>query len=227
MSAVLEAIRGLGVDEGEIRTQRVDLHPRYAHPESEPRAQAQPQQPRITGYVATNQVLVTLDDVGMVGRMIDAGIAAGANHVSGIQFRLSDPESVHREALRLAIEKARREAQAIAEALDETAGRHHERLRHPAAPALRRPRRGLRRRGDADPGRAGRADRAGECEYHLPHRSLTRKPRAPPPPISAARDEPNPARSAANGASALLVDPTHHPIAHRHARDLLRKGLTG
>lgn len=118
MNRVLEAIRGLGIDRSMIQTRRVELNPRYAQMDRG----MEMQEPRITGYVATNQVVVTLDDVGMVGRVVDAGIAAGANRVNGISFQLRDPESAHHEAIRLAVQKARREAQVVADALGERLG---------------------------------------------------------------------------------------------------------
>lgn len=115
MEQVLAAIRALGIPDRNIQTRRVDLQPRYD------RARDQ-QEPRITGYVARNQVMVTTDDVATVGRIVDAGVEAGANRVSGISFELQDPEAAHHEALQLAIRKARREAEVAAEAVGETLG---------------------------------------------------------------------------------------------------------
>lgn len=115
MDAVLRAIRALGIDESMIQTRRLELHPRYDHSRDN-------REPRITGYVAMNQVVVTVDDVDMVGRVVDAGVAAGANRVSGISFELRDPEAAYHEALRKAIAQARREAEVAASALGETLG---------------------------------------------------------------------------------------------------------
>lgn len=118
MNRVLEAIRRLGVDRNLIQTQRLELNPRY---QRDDRAM-QNQEPRIVGYIAVNQVVVTVDDIGLVGQVVDAGIGAGANRVNGIGFQLRDPEAAHHEALRLAVQKARREAQVVAEALGEPLG---------------------------------------------------------------------------------------------------------
>lgn len=118
MSRVLEAIRRLGIDREDIQTRRVELSPRYERMQPG----REDQQPRIAGYVATNQVVVTVDDIGMVGQIVDAGIAAGANRVSGISFELRDPEAAHHEALRLAVQRATREARVVAEALGEPLG---------------------------------------------------------------------------------------------------------
>ncbi|HUE77348.1 MAG TPA: SIMPL domain-containing protein [Longimicrobiales bacterium] len=115
MDAVLRAIRGLGIDESRIQTRRVELQPRYDRSRDNT-------EPRITGYVATNQVVVTVDDIGLVGRVVDAGVAAGANRVNGISFELRDQESAYHDALREAIAQARREAEVAAAALGESLG---------------------------------------------------------------------------------------------------------
>lgn len=116
MDAVLRAIRGLGIEQSRIQTRRVELQPHYA------RSRDQDVEPRIAGYVARNQVVVTVDDVELVGRVVDAGVAAGANRVSGISFELRDQESAYHDALREAIGQARREAEVAAAALGESLG---------------------------------------------------------------------------------------------------------
>lgn len=128
MTAVIEAIRRLGIDRSDIQTRRVELMPQYERPERmppermQPMERVEPREPRITGYIAVNQVVVTVDDVGMVGRVVDAGVEAGANRVTGIHFQLREPETAYHEAVRLAVQKARREAEVIAGALGEPLG---------------------------------------------------------------------------------------------------------
>ena len=115
MQAVLGAIRGAGVPAEDIQTQRVSLQPRY-----DQRREAR--EPVIVAYQAVNQVTATLEDVGQVGAVVDAAVRAGANRVMGISFELRDPEGAYHEALRLATQRARREAETLAGALGETLG---------------------------------------------------------------------------------------------------------
>ncbi len=115
MQAVLAAVRDLGVPERAIRTRRVELAPRY---DNRPQAS----EPTITGYQATNQVSVRLDDLARLGPLIDAAVSAGANRVTGIRFEVSDADSAYQEALRAAIARAKDEARTVADALDETLG---------------------------------------------------------------------------------------------------------
>lgn len=115
MDRVLAAIRQLGIPDARIQTTRIALHPRY-----DQRRDAA--EPVIVAYQAVNQVVVRLDDVGLVGRVVDAAVQAGANRVTGISFELSDAQSAYHEALRLAVARAGAEAAVVADALGETLG---------------------------------------------------------------------------------------------------------
>jgi uncharacterized protein len=115
MDRVLAAVRQLGIPDARIQTTRIALHPRY-----DQRREAA--EPVIVAYQAVNQVIVRLDDVGLVGRVVDAAVQAGANRVAGISFELSDPQAAYHEALRLAVARAGAEAAVVADALGETLG---------------------------------------------------------------------------------------------------------
>ncbi|MBS1834174.1 MAG: SIMPL domain-containing protein [Acidobacteria bacterium] len=101
---------------GKIRTNGFNLSPNY-------RSGAQGQNPTIAGYNANNSVEATVDDITLVGKLIDAGIKAGANNVHGIQFLLKDPSPLRAEALKEATRRARAEAEAMAQGLGGRAGR--------------------------------------------------------------------------------------------------------
>lgn len=101
---------------GKLRTSGFNLSPNY-------RSVPQGQNPTIAGYNANNSVEATIDDVSLVGKLIDAGIKAGANNVNGIEFLLKDPTPLRAEALKEASKRARAEADAIAQGLGGRAGR--------------------------------------------------------------------------------------------------------
>lgn len=115
MDRVLAAVRQLGIPDARIQTTRIALHPRY-----DQRRDAV--EPVIVAYQAVNQVIVRLDDVALVGRVVDTAVQAGANRVTGISFELSDPQAAYHEALRLAVARAGEEAAVIAAALGERLG---------------------------------------------------------------------------------------------------------
>lgn len=106
--AALQAILGAG---GEIKTINYSLNPVYNNAAT------------ITGYSATNTVQATVIDLTTIGRVIDAGISAGANRVSGIQFGLRDPNPTQALALKTAAAQAVTQAKAIASGLGVQTGR--------------------------------------------------------------------------------------------------------
>ncbi|HSJ15084.1 MAG TPA: SIMPL domain-containing protein [Longimicrobiales bacterium] len=116
MERVVAALRQAGVAGERIRTIGYELIPEYAQ---ETRGR---DAPRIVSYRAVNRVQVTIDAIDRVGTVLDASIEAGANRASSLHFRLRDPADARMEALRLATQKARAEAQAIVTAADEVLG---------------------------------------------------------------------------------------------------------
>jgi uncharacterized protein len=108
----IEGVRGLGVPADRVTTFGLSLYPIY----EQFRPGARASQPRIVGYRATNTIQVEIDDLANVGPVIDAGIAAGANRVDDLMFRLRDDAAYRTRALHLAVQDARSKAQAIANA---------------------------------------------------------------------------------------------------------------
>ena len=105
---ILTAITKAGVASKDIQTSRLVLSPVYA-----PRSSDQ----HIVSYNATNSISVRLDNLEMVGSVIDAGLKAGANQLEGVQFVLKNELPSREQALREAVQEARGKAQAMAEAL--------------------------------------------------------------------------------------------------------------
>jgi uncharacterized protein YggE len=109
VDAVLAAVRK-ATPAAELKTISYSLNPNYQyHPNGG--------EPTIDGYLASNVVQVTLDDLAKIGAVIDSATQAGANHVQGIQFTLRDQDAVRAEALRKAAAQARTETDVLAAAL--------------------------------------------------------------------------------------------------------------
>lgn len=116
-SAVLAALKEQGVAEADIQTASFQIQI------EEPR---DPQTGRRTGppvYHVTHVYTVIFRDLDRVGHGVDAAVAAGANRVDTIAFRIGDPNRLAMEARRLAAEDAKARAQALASALGAQLGR--------------------------------------------------------------------------------------------------------
>ena len=109
MNRLMEAVRQAGIAERDIRTSDLGVSPQYRRADGEAR--------EISGYEARNTVNLTLRDIGNLGSVIDALVAAGANQVHGPNFQSGEPEEAYDEARRAALEAARARAGLYADAL--------------------------------------------------------------------------------------------------------------
>ncbi|MCC5785184.1 MAG: SIMPL domain-containing protein [Phycisphaerales bacterium] len=110
---IVRAVRVLDVEDMVLQTQSVSLSPRY----DSDRGRREPGAPPvIIGYQASNTVQVRIDEVGMIGRVIDAAMEGGANTISGISFHLRDDSEQRAEALAKAAERAREKARVLSRA---------------------------------------------------------------------------------------------------------------
>jgi hypothetical protein len=105
-AAVVAAVKAQLDAKDTVTATRYALEPRY-----EPAKPGEPREPRITGYVARNEVQVETHKVDAVGALVDAATGAGANRVGGLEFALAQ----RAEALGTAIEKAGADARRQAE----------------------------------------------------------------------------------------------------------------
>jgi uncharacterized protein YggE len=101
---MVDALERAGIDAKSIQTQDVSLDPHFTQDGS-----------RIDGYTARNSVAVT-SPIGKAGAVIDAGVVAGANEISGPSLSISDRDRLYRDALKNAVDAARAKATAIAQA---------------------------------------------------------------------------------------------------------------
>jgi uncharacterized protein YggE len=115
MTAVLAAIKDAGIADRDIQTSRLSLQPQY-DPNKSGTA-------RLTGFQATNQVMVRIRDIDKLPSVLDRAIAAGANEMSGIEFVVSEQSKLLDQARDDAIADARRKAELYAKAAGTKIGR--------------------------------------------------------------------------------------------------------
>jgi hypothetical protein len=113
MTNVINALTAAGVGKDSIQTISYSLNPVYSNPVN----QSVP--PTIIGYVAVNEIQVTLNDLGSVGVVLDKAISAGVNEVQGLTFTFSSTTlaTLEKQALQLALQDADSQAKATATTL--------------------------------------------------------------------------------------------------------------
>jgi uncharacterized protein YggE len=113
-AAIVKALQAVLGASGTIETLYYSISPRYSSTNAQP--------PVLIGYTVNNTVQVTTNNVGLVGPLIDAGNAAGANSVNGPTFGLQNPEPEIQLALAAASKQALAHAAAIASGLGAKTG---------------------------------------------------------------------------------------------------------
>lgn len=108
MGAILAAIDGTGISRSDLRSAMLSVQPRYDYRDD--------RAPVLTGYEIANLVEVSVRDLTVLGRVIDATLGAGATSMDALTFRLADPAPAERQARLLAMAEARSRADVLAEA---------------------------------------------------------------------------------------------------------------
>jgi uncharacterized protein len=105
MTAVIDKIKALGIPAEAIQTTGYNLQPQFDYTNGKQ---------TLRGYMARNSVQVRVDALAKTGDIISAAVGTGATSVGDVRFDLKDRDGVEREALRLAVQDARRRADSAA-----------------------------------------------------------------------------------------------------------------
>jgi len=109
VARVLERLAGMGIAPRDLQTRQLSLSPVW----SESSVSASNRR-RITGFVASNTVMVRVRDLAALGGILDAVIADGANDFNGLRFGVQDPAPLLDEARRRAVTDAMERARLLA-----------------------------------------------------------------------------------------------------------------
>ena len=116
-TAIRETLRVLGIADKDIQTEEYTFRPEYSR-EGNERV--------IIGYTASNTIRVQVRDMALVGDVVDAVLANGANTIHSLDFSIHDTNELRQKALESAVKDAREKADAIARALgSRIVGVHH------------------------------------------------------------------------------------------------------
>ena len=107
--AVIDSVKSFKVDSKDIQTGSFYISPLYNYDEKTGVSS-------IYGYTVSNTITVTVRNLDDLGKILDAAIKAGANNSTGVSFDFSKKSEKYLEALKLATENAKKEADAIASA---------------------------------------------------------------------------------------------------------------
>ena len=109
MSRVIASLKKAGLTDREIQTSNLSLNPQYVYQENLP--------PRLTGYQASNQVIITVRELNRLGQVVDATVNAGATNVGGISFGVEDSTESENRARLEAVDNLRAKADLYAKAM--------------------------------------------------------------------------------------------------------------
>jgi len=119
MNQVVNALLKLGVKEDELTTIDYSIQPVYNYPQYEA--------PVLVGYMARNYLSIKITkkltngnlDTGFMGEILDTATSNGANLISGISFDISNKDELKLEAIKLAMEDAKKKAEVALNVVDE------------------------------------------------------------------------------------------------------------
>ena len=114
VAATMKALTGAGLKSNEISNSSYNVVPDYDVTLSGRKQ---------IGFVASNGIRVEVANIAEVGKIIDAGLAGGATQVASAQYSGEKMEDARRSALRIAVEEARSDAEAMAAAAGGQLGR--------------------------------------------------------------------------------------------------------
>ena len=111
MNAVLDALHGCGVEDQDIMTSQFNVYSQYDYSVS-----SLGKETRTLYYEVQNTVSVTVHDLNLIGKLLDAAMEAGANTSYGIAFSSTKQNEAYQKALTRAVEDAMQKAEVIASA---------------------------------------------------------------------------------------------------------------
>lgn len=109
LTAVIDRLKAAGIAEHDLQTANLSLNPNWTGYDSG-------STPKITNYMAMNMLNVRVRDLAVLGAVLDASIADGANTLNGITFELAAPRPVQDEARKAAMQDATAKANLYATA---------------------------------------------------------------------------------------------------------------
>ena len=111
-AALIASLKTAGIGDDDIATSGVSIYPQYNSKNT------------VSGYQASNNVTITVREIGRTGQLIDAAAAAAGDNITvgGVSFYVDDSEALIGAARADAIHNARKRAGEYAAAAGATVG---------------------------------------------------------------------------------------------------------
>lgn len=106
MNDIIKAVKGLGIEEKDIKTNQYSLNPVYNYTNAKGQ--------ELVGYEVYQSLTIKVRDLTKIGDIIARSTEKGANQVGGISFTIDDEYELKNQARELAINKAKEKAELIA-----------------------------------------------------------------------------------------------------------------
>ena len=106
---IINSIVALGIERKNIHTSDYNFRPTYRQEENRRNV--------INGYAVNNTVYIMLDNLELVGKVIDTALSHGANNIDSLEFGIKNRKKLQDDALVLAIRDARQRGELVAREL--------------------------------------------------------------------------------------------------------------
>jgi len=112
MRAVIARLKDAGIAPEDMQTRQISMHPVW----SQNRSYDSGGRREITGFQASNTLMMRVRDLERLGPVLDAVLTVGANQFQGLSFGVEDPAAIQDRIRGAAVKDAIRKAQQLAEA---------------------------------------------------------------------------------------------------------------
>lgn len=106
---VIQSLVKLGIPQTQIQTFDYRMEPEYDYEQGKQ---------LFRGYKVTHILQVKIEDLTMIGKVVDTAVQNGGNYVSNIQFTVKNKEPYYQRALVIAVNNAISKAKTIADSIN-------------------------------------------------------------------------------------------------------------
>lgn len=104
-NSVIDGLLSIGINQKDIRTKNYSINPRYDFIDGVQ---------TFRSYEVRHILEVTVNDISMVGNVLETSVENGVNYQQDITFTINSPDEYYNEALELAVNNATQKAENIA-----------------------------------------------------------------------------------------------------------------